>query len=193
MSAATKLPYAQIYSKAARLVEARRPHCQRIEIAGSLRRERPAVGDIELVAVPYRNTDLFGVVYENRPTSLDRFLDSHSITFTKRGAKYQQFQYGSVKVDLFLPFAETWGSVFTIRTGSAEFTHWLVTAQSAGGAKPDEVSFNGGRLYAGGRLLLTPEEEDVFAAVGLAWVPPQERHGPLANPARVEPVWRFVE
>ncbi len=28
------------------------PHCERIEIAGSIRRKKPDVGDIEIVAIP---------------------------------------------------------------------------------------------------------------------------------------------
>lgn len=193
MSDTIKSPYDVIHPKAVRLIEAMRPHCARIEIAGSLRRRMPTIGDIEIVAVPHRFTDLFGVMHENRPTSLDRFLDSHNINFSKRGAKYQQFQYGRFKVDLFMPSLETWGSVYTIRTGSSAFSHWLVTPQSAGGAAPYGVVFQDGRLSSGGRLLRTPEEEDVFAALGLAWIPPVERHGPIANPARVEPVWKFEE
>ena len=38
------------------------PHCERIEIAGSIRRGKPVVGDIEIVCVPHQvqAMDLFG-------------------------------------------------------------------------------------------------------------------------------------
>ena len=192
MSAAVKLPYPVVLPIAERVVEALRPYCERIAIAGSLRREKPMVGDIEIVAIPRRRVDLFNEPLPG-PTILDAFLDSRAVAFAKRGERYQQFRYGAqTTVDLFLPTAATWGSVFTIRTGSWEFSRWLVTSQAAGGAAPDGLIFRDGRLLANGRLLLTPEETDVFAALGLAYIPPVERAGPPEAPRRVEPVWKFA-
>jgi DNA polymerase/3'-5' exonuclease PolX len=196
MSTATKTPYSVIRPVADRIVEALAPYCERIELAGSLRRQRPNIGDIEIVAIPRRPANLFGQVLDKEPTALDRFLDERLVLFPKRGRKYQQFIYGPYTVDLFLPTAETWGCVLAIRTGSAEFSHWLVSPQPRG-ACPWSVRFGGkdaqpGRLLHDGRLLATPEESDVFAALGLAWVEPEERHGPIVEPVRVEPIWRYA-
>ena len=191
MSTATKQPLPVVLPVAERLVAALRPHCLRIEIAGSLRRERPLVGDIEIVAIPIRPTDLFGAPVKGK-TPLDVFLDSKGITFTRRGERYQQFAYGRHTVDLFLPTAETWGSIFTIRTGSWEFSRWLVTSQAAGGAAPNTIQPRDGRLYESGRLLATPEEVDVFHALGLVYIEPSERNGPIANPLRIDPVWNYA-
>lgn len=190
MSAAPKSPRAAILPIAQRLLDALRPFCDRIEIAGSLRREVPQVGDIELVAIPIRPADLFNHPVKG-PTPLDRFLDDHRITFTKRGDRYQQFTYGRHTVDLFLPTAATWGSVYTIRTGSWEFSHWLVTAQAAGGACPNEVQFRDGRLHAHGRLLSTAEETDVFAALGLVYIAPPLRAGAMPDAPRIDPIWNY--
>lgn len=192
MSTTTKHPYHEIHPKAVRLVDAIRPYCHRVELAGSLRREAPMIGDIEIVAIPIRFIDLFGQELQDKPTGLDQFLDRYDFNFTKRGAKYQRFIYGRHEVDLFLPSKETWGSIFTIRTGNWEFSRWLVTAQSAGGAAPPGLTFHEGRLCAHGRLLHTPEESDVFAALGLPYIPPRDRGaGPPRNPARVDPIWRY--
>ena len=56
----TKRPYSQVLPIAESLVEKLRPACERIEIAGSLRREKAMVGDIEIVAVPRLERDLLG-------------------------------------------------------------------------------------------------------------------------------------
>lgn len=195
MSTTTKTPYVAVLPVAQRLLAALAPYCERIELAGSIRRQKPLVGDIELVAIPRRPRDLLGEPIPG-PTALDRFLDERAVQFTKRGEKYQQFAYGSYTVDLFLATPDTWGSIFTIRTGSADFSHWLVTHEPRG-ACPWPVRFGGegaypGRLTHNGRLLATPEERDVFAALGLAYIDPAERHGPLSDPGRIDPVWNYA-
>ena len=192
MSAAVKQPRPVMLPIAERIVEALRPYCERIELAGSLRRERPLVGDVEIVAIPRRLRDLFGDPLDG-PTLLDSFLDDRGVLFSKRGERYQQFRYGhQTMVDLFLPTVETWGSVFTIRTGSWEFSRWLVTPQGAGGAAPDGLVFRDGRLWANGRLLATPEEVDVFHALGLVYIEPAQRHGPIHGAGRIDPVWNYA-
>jgi DNA polymerase/3'-5' exonuclease PolX len=134
------------------------------------------VGDIELVAVPRLQVNLFGEPQPDEPTELDAFLLARGVQFTKNGAKYKQFKYQAFAVDLFLqPDAATWGMNYTIRTGSADFTKWLVTKRSAGGAMPEGVRCSDARLWHGGQALDTPEEEDVFLALGLDFVPPPER------------------
>lgn len=191
MSTTTKTHYNDILPIAQRLLAALAPNCERIELAGSLRRHKPLVGDIELVAIPCRPTDLLGAPLAG-PTYLDRFLDDRAVPFTKRGDKYQQFAYGRHTVDLFLATPATWGSIYTIRTGSAEFSKWLVTAQPHGAA-PFGLVFQGGRLHAHGRLLATPEETNVFNALGLAYIEPAERTGPLPHAARIQPVWNYTQ
>ena len=60
MSTTTKSPRANILPVAEHLVAVLGRFCTRIELAGSLRRQTPMVGDIEIVAVPVPRLDLFG-------------------------------------------------------------------------------------------------------------------------------------
>jgi DNA polymerase/3'-5' exonuclease PolX len=91
--------------------------------------------------------------------------------------------------DLFsvLPPAQ-WGVVYLLRTGPAEFNQRLVTQRWKGGLCPDDLCFRDGALYrmhpvgdpveryvAPTELVPTPEEEDVFRALGLGWIAPMER------------------
>ena len=48
MSTATKTHRADILPLAQRLLDALRPYCERAELAGSLRRQQPLVGVIEV-------------------------------------------------------------------------------------------------------------------------------------------------
>ncbi len=173
MSATTKTPLAAARQTAEYIANTLAPFCDRIEIAGSIRRGRPQVGDIELVALPRRPVDLFGVPQLDTDTALDQFLAEKQVPLIKNGRKYKQFKYGRYTVDLFLPESPAhWGSIYTIRTGSHEFNMWIMNTR----ARQVGVRFVGGLLYTWGRELIpTPEEEDVFAALQMGFVPPERR------------------
>jgi DNA polymerase/3'-5' exonuclease PolX len=179
VSATTKLPFAQVRSVAAAVVERLSPACHRVEVAGSLRRCAEMVGDIEIVAVPVLDVDLFG-----NPTSVsevDRLLAGWPIQLLKNGPKYKQFSFVSTAgntytVDLFLqPDPATWGVNFLIRTGSADFSHRMVTPKWQGGYMPNEFRVEEARVWRGGGKMLTPEEQDVFELWEMDFIPPEKR------------------
>lgn len=60
MSNGPRRTYTEAMYAAERIVDALREGCERIEIAGSVRRGAPHVKDIEIVAVPKFRADLFG-------------------------------------------------------------------------------------------------------------------------------------
>lgn len=190
MSTTTKSPRELILPVAEHLLDVLGQFCTRIELAGSLRRRAPLVGDIEIVAIPVPRLDLFGHPIA-ASTALDVFL-SDRVALVKDGPRYKQFVYRGHAADLFLATNETWGSIFTLRTGSADFSHWLVTRRPHG-ACPPSVAFIEGRLHAHGRLLHTPEEIDVFHALGLVYIEPDQRTGPLPHAARLDPVWNYEQ
>lgn len=179
MSESTKRPYSQMYGMACGLVERLRPACQRIEIAGSIRRKKTMIGDIEIVAIPTPITDLFG---EPAGTTLvDATLAAWPVRLIKNGQKYKQFQFegksGEVyTVDLFLqPSPATWGVNFMIRTGSPEFSKRMVTKRSLGGYMPDDLRVDEARVWRNGVVLDTPEEADVFDLWGMDFIEPEDR------------------
>jgi DNA polymerase/3'-5' exonuclease PolX len=72
------IPLLAATTLAAKLVAQLAPYCERIEVAGSVRRQKDIVGDIELVAIPKLETHikvqpqltLFGSSSEQEPVSL---------------------------------------------------------------------------------------------------------------------------
>jgi DNA polymerase/3'-5' exonuclease PolX len=113
---------------------------------------------------------------------LDEGLKALGISdFRKNGPKFKQFTWDELPVDLFIASAETWGCVATIRTGSSDFSKWLVTDKRHGGACPGMYKFNEGRICQGATPVATLEERDVFALLELDWIEPE---------ARVEGRWR---
>lgn len=172
-------PYAEALTIANTLLALLAPVCERIEIAGSLRRQKAEVGDVELVAIPRYEVerDLFGDEVARR-SLLDAELRSWPPirnTLAKDGDRYKQFTWATMPIDLFLVTPETWGVLFAIRTGSADFAKWLVTPGWAGGALPAGGTIQDGRLRIHGYPIPTPDEVDLFTALSLPWVPPSER------------------
>lgn len=177
MSERPKQAFKTMMETAELLVARLSPACLRIEIAGSLRRHKPLISDLEIVAIPKPILNLIGEPTER--TEIDDLLDTLPVTFTKRGRKYQQFWFDGTTlpfyVDLFLQTKETWGVNFLLRTGSANFSHFMVTPKWMGGHKPAGFEVKDARVWRNGVALDTPEEIDVFNAFGLAYVEPRDR------------------
>lgn len=157
------------------LIEYLAPHCLRIEAAGSIRRMKPEIGDIELVAIPRIELDMFGSPLADH--SLDLFNWLYIGRCIKSGHKYKQIELKEgINLDLFIvtPPAQ-WGVIFTIRTGPAEFSHRLVTQKSQGGLLPSNLRVEGGAIWNGKEIIKTPEEADLFRLAEMRFVEPWNR------------------
>jgi DNA polymerase/3'-5' exonuclease PolX len=173
-----KIPLARAKVIAENIVKRLQPHCLRIEIAGSIRRGKPEVGDIEVVVEPFPTRDLFGEeTYE--PHSVDEIDWTDWGQLIKGGHKYKQVLLSEkmdIHLDLFIvtPPAQ-WGVQFLIRTGPAEYSHRFVTSKQFGGMMPSCFKVKDGAIWKGDRLLETPEERDVYALIGAEFVEPNRR------------------
>jgi DNA polymerase/3'-5' exonuclease PolX len=180
MSSDTPRPYLQMRTMAEAIKDYLAPFCHRIEIAGSIRRKRVNVSDIELVAVPKMLPNLLGEPTE--ASEIDNAFDDKPVTFTRRGRKYWKFSFCGTSgeeytVDLFLqPNPATWGVNFLLRTGSSDFSHRMVTPTNAGGLMPTQYRVSEARVWrSDGIAMETPEEIDVFKLWGMQYIKPQER------------------
>lgn len=170
-----RIPLAEAQPIAERLVALLAPACERIEIAGSIRRRQPDIGDIEIVAVPKFAEpvqDIFGMPAGEMANVLDVFCTGfrRAMILMDRpdkngrpawGPKFKRMVYGGIGIDLFSVIAPAqWGVIFAIRTGPADYSHQFVTAQgvtfrdSAGclraGLMPTGLHVHGGALYEDG-------------------------------------------
>ena len=185
----THLDYQLALGYANELVELLKPFCERIEIAGGIRRHKENPHDIELVCIPI----VENVVAQSTLTSdkkevqvnyFDSFIkdciDSKIIQpgdpdkagkKAPSGPRYYRLKYKNYKLDIFtvMPPAQ-WGVIYLIRTGSADFSHWLVWSGWNKGIKVVD-----GQVVESENPLSTPEEGDVFRAFGLPWVEPKDR------------------
>lgn len=169
------------------------PSCERIEVAGSVRRGKRWVGDLELVAIPRTigQVDLFGQVGQ-RTSLLDRDLD-HLVTIRHIsrqpppgwattlawGPRQKKFwlklsdRLGIAQVDLYITTPESWGAIFCIRTGPQDFSEALVAhfkfrtpyRQQDGMLVRQDT----------GEAVPVLEEDDYFRLAGIPWIPPDRR------------------
>ena len=192
MSEKERIPLAEAERIAAELVEMLRPACERIEIAGSIRRRKADVGDIELLAIPrimpVRNLLGEPAASIDKLDLLCRELVRGGV-LTARGAngrsalgpRYKRLAYQGFPVDLFsvLPPAQ-FGVLFLIRTGPAEFSRRFVTHRRRGGMLPEWLVVREGALWQRMpdrllKLVDAPEEGDVFRLLSIDYIPPEAR------------------
>ena len=157
-------------------------YCERIEIAGSVRRGKAEVKDIEIVAMPRLRYEpqLLDVIVEI--DALDGYPWRSLGKVIKNGPKYKQLELhaAEINLDLFIVTPpEQWGVIMVIRTGPAEFSQWCVTQRKKGGILPSNCQVKDGGVYRNGdsRPISMPEELDFLDFLGLGWVNPSERKG----------------
>lgn len=175
MSAGQRLPRQAGLALANRIIHLIQPYCDRVEIAGSLRRGKPDVGDIEIVAIPKLTKGLFGDEKVRESKSIEIVLRNAGYRLVKNGNRFKQIELDECKCDLFFTTPDRWGLIFAIRTGPAEFSHKLVTQRRYGGHLPSDLFVTDGLIWRGGEVIPTPEEVDVFRVLGMNYVSPEMR------------------
>ena len=161
---------------ARKIVEELRPACDRIEIAGSLRRGNPAVHDIDLVLLPKAATEGFSL---GGSTPLEELLGAlivrGSLASVRGRDKVKCFvaTKTGIPVDLYVARRETWATLLLIRTGSKEHNIRLARRAKELGMK---LRASGDGIEDGhADVLKVDAEEDVFRILGLAYLAPENR------------------
>jgi DNA polymerase/3'-5' exonuclease PolX len=160
------------------------PYCERIEIAGSVRRLRPVCGDVDLVVIPKfkDHFDLLGVL-ERRENLLLSFL----IEYLRKKGPQQRWVNGKepevggvnyliqgakCQLDVFVATPATWATMLVCRTGSKEHNAWI--AMRATARRMHWNPYKGLKTHAGD-LLQPKSEEEFYEALGLPFIEPMDR------------------
>jgi DNA polymerase (family 10) len=149
------------------------PGCQRCAYAGSLRRWRETVGDVDILAAADDSAPLMA-----------SFSAGHQVIAsgpTKTSIRMPE----GLQVDLRVVPLDAWGAALQYFTGSQ--AHNVAVRQIAVRQKLKLSEY--GLFDTGtGELIVSRTEEEVYARLGLAWIPPamREDHGEVEAAARGE-------
>jgi len=141
------------------------PLCARIEIAGSIRRKRPFVHDIDMVCIPSNQGQFLYALQQ-----LGRIKMG--------GQKLIRCEMPEIVLDVYIATPETWATLLLIRTGSAKHNIMLCSLAKR----------NGMKLHADGSGLFRftdcegtesreagDTEESIFEALGMEYKMPEQR------------------
>lgn len=170
------------------LIEILNPFCYRIEVAGSVRRKKNIVKDIELVLTPNEvneSDDLFGV--EKIITyPIDNFIlnnPSFEFRLSKDGKRaygdknklllYESQNYGQIALDIFTANHHNFMMVKFIRTGGAENNKKIATEANKLGM--NLRIYESGFVDKRGFKYRMDTEEQIYKFLGLEYLKPEER------------------
>ncbi|MEO3855765.1 DNA polymerase/3'-5' exonuclease PolX [Acrocarpospora sp. B8E8] len=133
---------------------------ERIAYAGSLRRMRETVGDIDILAVgPVSLMEVFSA--QPYVTEVIAAGERKTSIRTDRG----------IQVDLRVVPAESWGAALVYFTGSKEHNVHIREMAVKKGWKLSEY----GLFDAEDQVIAAATEEEIYEALGMQWVPPPMR------------------
>lgn len=169
----SKIPLRTYQRNGAAVVKHLSPFCDRIEIAGSVRRGKPFPKDIEIVCLPKLETrDLFGL--DKGPVSgfIEKVNSWKKVRGEPTGKYTQRILPTNLVLDLFIVEPENFGMQLLIRTGPAKFSSWILSlfkerGYRSEGAYPIPVK--------GGPRLEFPEEEEIFSFLEMEFIRPEDR------------------
>jgi len=148
------------------------PGVKRVEHAGSLRRGRETVGDLDLLCVADDGTRI--ITEFTKLPGVTQVLASGN---TKGSVLVEVQRGGALQVDLRVVPEESFGAAWQYFTGSKEHNVRLREMAVKRGWSLNEYG-----LKSGKEVLAAQTEEEIYAAMDLPWLPPElrEDRGELA-------------
>jgi hypothetical protein len=199
-----RLTNADARAIAERVVEWLRPHCDRIAIAGSIRRDKPQVKDAEIVLIPKVSFPPFtdalvghgGLFAPHVPPDAQRASVERALygeTQSPRwGTNYRGLLVEGIKVELFAATRQNWGYIYWLRTGPGDANQYIMQVRERVGMT---WRANKGVVYStlDDERIVVPDEATMFALMGMTYLEPHERtldnyKAALVSPAIPKPL-----
>lgn len=192
------MQHKQAAAIAVAICERLQPYCEpgRINIAGSIRRKKPEVKDIEIICMPKYQMTTTPTLFGDEPAInicigfLDEAISLGLVIKGSPAGRYMQVHLPEeINLDLFMPQPHDYMRQFAIRTGSAEYSaKTIATAWSRAGwvgthdglRRRDECRQIAGDYWQCTALnpTLPPaweSEAAFFEWLGIEWIKPELR------------------
>lgn len=172
MSKGARFPLGQAQSWADMAAGVVSRYSPTVLIAGSIRRQRPDVGDIDLVVLDFTSHNPW------QRHEIGVALVELGYDQTKDGDKIASFtRPGKASLDLYYATEDTFGVTLLVRTGSAG--HNMFLAEHGRKLLPSRrLSVARGILNTADTVVASRTEADCFSALGLRYVEPEQREAP---------------
>ena len=141
------------------------PYCDRIEIAGSIRRGKPIVHDIDIVLIEKPESALI----------IPSLLATIG-AITLNGSKIKRLHYGDadINIDIYTATPASWSTLLLIRTGSKENNIRLATIAKRKGW---QLKANGDGLFNNhGDRIAGDTEQSIYQVLDIPYQKPHDRH-----------------
>jgi hypothetical protein len=203
MSSGARYPLSDARQRVERLLTLIAPYVERAEIAGSIRRCKPDVGDGEIVLIPsvgyldaldrmVADGTLAKAVYGESRDKIGNMKPQH-----QWGDKLRGVVMDGMKIELWVTNAHSWGYIYWLRTGSADKNKWFMKAlkfmdcpytireEAAARAQSlaAELKFmdcpytiREGSVWHSDKRISVPDEAAFYALFGLPFINPEQRH-----------------
>ena len=149
------------------------PFCEKAQIAGSIRRRKGGVNDIDLVIQPKPECAAWLNIIKQIRSEFDAVTEKQgeklAVMYIPFASKHGQ---GYVQVDLYRATRATFGILLLVRTGSKEHNVHLCNVALIQGMR---LLYSQGLVDKDGKVIAGKTEEEVFEALGLSFVVPQDR------------------
>lgn len=139
------------------------PGLSRIDVAGSIRRQKGTVGDLDLL-----------VVCHQADSVMDRLAEYEGIAevLARDETKMSVRLLSGLQLDLTVVPEESYGAMLQCYTGSKGHTKELRRRAEERGLTVTDYGIFQGTTRIAGRT-----EEEVYEAIGVPWIPPELREG----------------
>ena len=152
--------------------------CELIEVAGSIRRQKPKVHDIDFVVVAKSDADWQRINEKLKQLKAKPNCSGNSVI-----KAFVPCENGFFQVDFYRAKPSTFGILLLVRTGSAEHNMWLAGYAISKGMR---IKYSEG-LIKNEVAIAGETEQGVFEALGLPYPLPAEREVVDSKPVWMPP------
>ena len=129
-----------------------------LEIAGSIRRNKPEPNDVDIVLIPINVRKIL------------EYVSQYSKGNIGRGKNHASYKKAGVEIELYFASEKNWGAMLMYATGTSQYNILLRKYAKFWGFKLSQYG-----LYKGDKMIAGKTEESIYLALGKKWKEPCKR------------------